>query len=104
MPTRHQPLHAAKSIRDAARESPVLGRLTALLNESNQMLKSIQHLIPAGLRAEVKAGPIDGKTWCLLVQNTAVANKLRHLMPDIERHVRQTTVTGLAIRIKVMKC
>ena len=102
MPIRHKTLQAAKSIRDAARESPELARLTTLLNQSNTMLASIQHLVPVGLRSTVKAGPVDGETWCLLVSNTAVANKLRHLAPDIERHVRQTRLVELKLRIKVM--
>jgi hypothetical protein len=99
---RHKTLQAAKSIRDAARESPELARLTTLLTQSNSMLASVQHIIPIGLRSTIQAGPVDGETWCLLVSNTAVANKIRHLAPDIERHIRQTRLAELKLRIKVM--
>ena len=100
--TKHQPLRTAKSIQDAAQESPVLAKIGTLLKQSNQMLLSIQHLLPAGLKAGIKAGPIDEQTWCLLVSNTAVANKLRHLTPDIERHINGATCSNLRLRIKIL--
>ncbi len=42
--------------------------LTALTKDSSERLKAIESLLPAGLRDTVRAGPIEGATWCLLVK------------------------------------
>ena len=85
----------------ATQESPVLARLAALSTESMARLKAIQPLIPAGLASSVKAGPIDGPVWCLIMNNNASAAKIRQLLPAIEALLRNQGWEVNSIRLKV---
>ena len=96
-PRRHQ----AVSLQQATQDSPSLARLTELVRDSSARLQAIQPLIPAGLRASVKAGPIDEGGWCLLLDNTAAAAKLRQLLPSLEAHLRSKGWQVNSIRLKV---
>ena len=69
--------------------------------ESTARLKSIQTLIPAGLRSAIQAGPIEGSTWCLVLDNNAVAAKMRQLLPSFEAHLRSKGWEVTSIRLKV---
>ena len=89
------------TVMQASQESPTLARLTALSTESTARLQAIQPLIPAALRTLVKAGPIDGTQWCLVLDNNAVAAKLRQLLPAFEAHLRTKGWEITAIRLKV---
>ena len=79
----------------------MLMRLTELTRESVARLNSIQPLIPAALRSSVKAGPIDGSTWCLLLDNNAAAAKMRQLLPSLQAHLRSKGYLVDSIRLKV---
>ncbi len=85
----------------ATQDSPALARLSELAMESTARLKSIEGLIPASLRPSVHAGPIDGTVWCLLLDNNAIAAKIRQLVPTLEDHLRAKGWTVSAIRLKV---
>jgi len=61
----------------------------------------MEALIPVALRKAVKAGPIDGTTWCLLLDNNAVAAKMRQLLPALEAHLRSKGWEINSIRLKV---
>ena len=89
------------TVMQASQESPTLARLTALSNESAARLQAIQSLIPAALRPLIKAGPIEGAQWCLLLDNNAVAAKLRQLLPALTAHLRTNGWEVTAIRLKV---
>ncbi|MCO4093578.1 MAG: hypothetical protein HEQ37_03990 [Acidovorax sp.] len=93
--------HYAVSLQQASQESPTLARLTALTRESSERLKAIETLIPAGLRATIQAGPIDGDSWCLLVRSNSAAAKLRQLAPALQAHLRSRGWEVNAIRLKV---
>jgi hypothetical protein len=86
---------------EATRDSPTLARLAELAMDSTARLHSIQALIPAGLRSAVRAGPIDGTTWCLILDNNAVAAKIRQLLPAMEAHLRAKGWEVNSIRLKV---
>ena len=94
---RHHPI----SLQQAAQEAPSLARLVALVRESADCLAIVTPLIPPGLRAVVKAGPIEAGTWCLLVQNNAAAAKLRQLLPALQAQLRVKRRPVNVIRIKV---
>ncbi len=79
----------------------MLARLTALSDDSVARLKAIQSLIPASLRTTVKAGPIDGTVWCLVLDNNAAAAKVRQLLPAFESHLRSKGWELSSIRLKV---
>lgn len=93
--------HRAVSLQQAAQESPTLARLTELARDSGERLKAIERLIPEALRSAIKPGPIDGETWCLLVQSNAAAAKLRQLLPSLQSHLRSQGWEVSAIRLKV---
>ncbi len=99
-----QPLirnHRAVSALQASRESPALARLSDLATESSARLKSLESLIPRTLRMAIQAGPIDGSEWCLLLDNNAVAAKLRQLLPAMQAHLRSKGWEVNSIRLKV---
>jgi len=85
----------------ATQDSPTLARLTGLAMESSARLKAIQTLIPASLRSGVRAGPIDGPVWCLILDNNAIAAKMRQLLPALEAHLRTKGWEVSTIRLKV---
>ncbi|MEO7937561.1 MAG: hypothetical protein ABIR55_02975, partial [Burkholderiaceae bacterium] len=53
----------------ATEASPTLARLAELTRDSVARLKAVEPLIPATLRAAVRAGPVDATQWCLLLDN-----------------------------------
>lgn len=89
------------TLMQATQESPTLARLTQLSTESLARLKAIQPLIPTALQASVKAGPIDGPVWCLILDNTATAAKIRQLLPSIQSLLRVEGWEVNSIRLKV---
>jgi hypothetical protein len=89
------------TVQQAAEDSPTLARLAQLARESGERLKSIELLIPAPLRSAVKAGPIDGASWCLLVDSNAAAAKLRQVLPALIAHLCSRGWEVNAIRLKV---
>lgn len=93
--------HYAVTLQQASQDSPVLTQLLALSRDSSARLQAIESLIPAGLRAAVQAGPIEGLTWCLLVKNNAAAAKLRQILPALQAHLRSKGWEINAIRLKV---
>ncbi len=86
----------------AVENSPTLGHLTGLVRESNARLAAIESLIPETLRPAVKAGPIDGETWCLLVYGNAAAAKVRQLIPRIQSRLLQEGWKVTSIRLKIL--
>lgn len=86
----------------ALQNSPTLNQLTALVRESSQRLEAIQSLIPEALRPAIKAGPIDGESWCLLVNGNAAAAKLRQLTPLIQSRLLGKGWKVTSIRLKIL--
>lgn len=93
--------HHCVTLLQASQESPTLARLTELTAESSRRLKAIEMLIPAGLRGCLQAGPVEGATWCLLVDSTAAASKVRQLLPVLTAHLRTHGTQIEVIRLKV---
>ena len=89
------------TLQQAADESPTLARLAALAQDSCARLKAVESLIPATLHTAIKAGPIDGLAWCLLVDSNAAAAKLRQLLPALVAHLQNGGWEITLIRIKV---
>ena len=98
----HRRLQSAVSLHQAAGNSPSLARLTDLVQESNQRLKAIETLIPVALRPAVKAGPIDGENWCLLVNGNAASAKVRQLIPLIQSSLLRQGWKVKSIRLKIL--
>jgi hypothetical protein len=99
-PSNPRRLHPV-TLHQAAHESPTLARLAQLARESNEQLKAVEALIPPALRSAVRAGPIDGESWCLLVDSNAAAAKLRQLVPVLLGRLRDRGAAITTIRLKV---
>jgi hypothetical protein len=89
------------TLQQAAQDSPTLAKLTQLARESGQQLEAVESLIPHSLRSAVRAGPIDGESWCLLVDSNAAAAKLRQLVPALLSRLRDRGTQITSIRLKV---
>jgi hypothetical protein len=99
-PSTNRRLHPV-TLQQAAEESPTLARLAELARESGERLKAVEPLIPASLRSAVKAGPIEGTGWCLLVDSSAAAAKLRQVVPALLAHLCGRGWQVTSIRLKV---
>ena len=86
----------------AVGNSPTLARLSELVRDSNDRLKAIEPLLPGNLRSAVKAGPIDGDSWCLLVNGNAAAAKLRQLLPTLQAGLQRQGWRVSNIRLKIL--
>jgi len=89
------------SVLQASMDSPTLARLVDLSAQSSACLRCIATLLPPGLRLGVQAGPIEGQVWCLLVESTAIAAKLRQLQPSMLERLAHGGHDITAIRLKV---
>ncbi len=91
------------TVLQASQESPTLARLSELANESSARLRCVAALLPLAIRKSVKAGPIDGSTWCLVLDNSAVAAKLRQLIPAMAAELRAKGWDVTDIRLKISR-
>jgi hypothetical protein len=98
----HRRLPPPLTVQQAVGNSPTLARLAQLVQESNSRFKAIESLIPANLRAAIKAGPIDGDNWCLLVNGNAAAAKMRQLVPLLQAGLRREGWQVGSIRLKIL--
>ena len=97
------PRNPSVTLQQATMNSPTLARLTELARDSVARLQAVTPLIPPALRASVKAGPIDGNSWCLLLENNAAAAKMRQILPALEAHLRSKGWAVDTIRLKVQR-
>ncbi len=91
----------AMSLFEATRQSPVLAHLADLAHESSLRLQLISPLVPKHILSGIHAGPVDGTTWCLLLDGNAIAAKLRQLLPALVAHLRAHGYGVETIRLKV---
>jgi hypothetical protein len=89
-------------VQQAVGNSPTLARLAELVQDSNNRFKAIESLLPGNLRSAVKAGPIDGDSWCLLVNGNAAAAKLRQLLPLLQAGLQRQGWRVTNIRLKIL--
>lgn len=93
--------HQTVTLLQASQDSPTLARLAELTRDSGARLKAIELLIPAALRPAVKAGPIEGPVWCLILDSNAAAAKIRQILPALASHLRIKGWEVNSIRLKV---
>ncbi len=89
-------------IHDALAASEPLAQLTRRIQDSQQRLAAITPLLAPPMRAFVKAGPIDETGWSLLAANSAVAAKLRQMLPALEAQLRSRGWDGPPIKVKLL--
>jgi hypothetical protein len=78
-----------------------LAGLLARARDAGERLRAIETLIPIEMRPAVKAGPAEEDVWCLLVQGSAAAAKLRQLAPALVARLNAKGWKVASIRIKV---
>lgn len=93
--------HRAVTLQQASTESPTLAKLTALATDSGERLRCVSALVPVSLRASISPGPVEGSTWCLLVNSNAAASKVRQLVPAMLAQLRTKGWDVREIRLKV---
>ncbi len=93
--------HHMLSLEQAVGEAPSLAALQERIRLSQQCLQLVWALIPTGLHNHVKAGPLQDNQWCLLVGSASASNKLRQLLPAMQRVLIENGAQISAIRIKV---
>ncbi|WP_137917844.1 DciA family protein [Hydrogenophaga sp. 2FB] len=93
--------HNTFTLEQAVGAAPSLAALQERIRESRWCLDQVQHLIPAGMRAHVRPGPLQDQEWCLLVASAAASTKLRQLVPALQLALTQRGAQVTAIRIKV---
>jgi hypothetical protein len=98
----HRTLSHAISAYDAVSSAPSLAHLARLGRESNARLMAIRPLIPEALRSAVQAGPLDDKSWCLLINSNAAAAKIRQLLPSIQSRLQSEGLMVKSIRLKIL--
>lgn len=81
---------------------PILKNLLARAELSENLLKSILPLIPPVLRKQIRAGPLDGTVWHILVPHAAAATRLRYCAAALEAHLRAQGHDIREIRIQVL--
>lgn len=98
------PLPAVKDqqLATALSRSEALGGLLQRVAESRARLETIASLLPAGLRAGTRAGPLDDAGWVLLVDHNAGAAKLRQLLPLLTQTLSAAGWAERPIRVKVL--
>lgn len=94
--------HFAITLEQAAQSSPALSQLVSQAREANARMKAIEPLLPPSLHNSVKAGPIEGSVWCLIIKNNAAATKIRYLLPSLEAHLRTKGWNVQSIQLKVL--
>ena len=89
------------TLQQAAEQSPTLASLVARAQDTDHRLRAIMELISPELRDAVQAGPANDKDWCLLVNGSAAAAKLRQLLPTLQARLKSAGWEVVTIRIKV---
>ncbi|WP_353132617.1 hypothetical protein [Limnohabitans sp.] len=78
-----------------------MAHLSSIARDSQNRLKAIAPLLPVSLRPVIQSGNVEGDDWCLLVPNSAVAAKLRQILPALCAHLRTKGWDVNTIRLKV---
>ena len=78
-----------------------LSSLLARVRASQARLDALADVLPGLLRQHLRAGPLDDDGWTILAANSAVASKLRHLLPTLEETLVAKGWQATSIRVKV---
>ena len=92
----------AVTLLEATEGSPTLANLAARARDAGERLAAVQDLIPPEMRPAIQPGPAEGDVWCMLVNGSAAAAKLRQLAPMLQARLKSRGWEVGTIRIKVM--
>ena len=91
----------SQTLEQVVNSAPSLAQLSAIARDTQNRLKAIAPLLPMSLRPLIQSGGVEGDAWCLLVPNSAVAAKLRQILPALCAHLRTKGWDVSTIRVKV---
>jgi hypothetical protein len=79
-----------------------LALLLQRVQAARERFQSIRTLLPAELQNAVRAGPLDDTNWSLLADSSAVAAKLRQLLPRLEEQLLAAGHAERVLKVKVL--
>ena len=96
-----QPPGPALKLAAALEQSEPLGLLLRRLHEAQARFEAIAPLLPTSLRADVRAGPLEGDCWTLLAAHSPAAAKVRQMLPDLLQRLQDRGWQGTSIKVRV---
>ena len=100
-PPRASVVPLARPLGESLARDDTLGSLLARVRASQARLDALADVLPGLLRQHLRAGPLDDDGWTILAANSAVASKLRHLLPTLAETLVAKGWQATAIRVKV---
>jgi Dna[CI] antecedent, DciA len=100
-PNRQSAVPLAQPLGQSLSRDDGLASLLARVRASQARLDALADVLPALLRQHLRAGPLDDDGWTILAANSAVASKLRHLLPTLEETLVAKGWQATSIRVKV---
>ena len=101
LPGRQSVVPLARPLSESLAGDDTLASLMARIRGSQARLDALSDVLPGLLRQHLRAGPLDDDGWTILAANSAVASKLRHLLPTLAETLVAKGWQATAIRIKV---
>jgi hypothetical protein len=101
LPSRHSVVPLARPLVESLAGDAGLSGLLARVRASQARLDALADVLPGLLRQHLRAGPLDDEGWTILAANSAVASKLRHLLPTLAETLVAKGWQATAIRVKV---
>ena len=101
LPSRRTVVPLARPLGDSLAGDDSLASLLARVRASQARLDALADVLPGLLRQHLRAGPLDDEGWTILAANSAVASKLRHLLPTLAETLVAKGWQATAIRVKV---
>ena len=101
LPSRQSVVPLARPLVDSLAGDASLASLLARVRASQARLDALADVLPGLLRQHLRAGPLDDDGWTILAANSAVASKLRHLLPTLAETLVAKGWQATSIRVKV---
>ena len=101
LPNRQSVAPLAQPLAQSLAGDDGLAGLLARVRASQARLDALADVLPGLLRQHLRAGPLDDDGWTILAANSAVASKLRHLLPTLAETLVAKGWQATAIRVKV---
>ncbi|MCK9684862.1 DciA family protein [Scleromatobacter humisilvae] len=101
LPSRQSLVPLARPLGESLAGDGGLSSLLARVRASQARLDALADVLPGLLRQHLRAGPLDDDGWTILAANSAVASKLRHLLPTLAETLVAKGWQATSIRVKV---
>jgi len=101
LPNRQSVVPLARPLGESLAGDDSLASLLARVRASQARLDALADVLPGLLRQHLRAGPLDDEGWTILAANSAVASKLRHLLPTLAETLVAKGWQATSIRVKV---